>query len=190
MKMGKKYELIGETKLHDGITLQRIRALIPFGIVMEGELGGWIESEQNLSHDGAAWVCRNAKVYGNARVDDNAQVSGMAQAFGDAHVYGDTQVYGHAQIYGNAQVYGNARISGHARLGKSNDYMSIFPIGSEDGIFTAYRAERGIECIHGIFNGTLDEFADTLEMTHGDIEITNQYHAIISLVRLRFNIIG
>ena len=75
----KKYELTGETKEWFGHTLHRIRALVAIERhkVSAGDLGGWIESENNLAHDGAAWVYGDAWVYGNARV------------FGDAQVYGD-----------------------------------------------------------------------------------------------------
>ena len=56
----KKYELTAETKFVCGKTLHRIKALISFGCIEAGELGGWIEKEENLSHDGDAWVCGNA----------------------------------------------------------------------------------------------------------------------------------
>ena len=71
----KKYEFTGETKEFCGRTLHRIRALISFSIVAKGELGGWIEKEENLSHVyGNAWVYGNARVYGNAQVSGNARV--------------------------------------------------------------------------------------------------------------------
>ena len=43
----KKYELTSETKVINGVELHRIKALISFGRVEKGELGGWIESEKN-----------------------------------------------------------------------------------------------------------------------------------------------
>ena len=52
----KKYRLTEETKVINGHTLHRIEALKDFGGVKKGELGGWIEKEDNLSHDGNAWV--------------------------------------------------------------------------------------------------------------------------------------
>ena len=83
----KIWEFTGETKIHFGTTLKRIRAAVEFklkcGLVIgKGELGGWIEKESNLSGD--AWVSGNAKVYGNAEV------------------YGDARVYGNAKVYGDA----------------------------------------------------------------------------------------
>lgn len=64
----KKFELTGETKLWFGRTLHRIRALVAFGDVDVGELGGWIENESNLDQSGDAWVYGDALVYGDARV--------------------------------------------------------------------------------------------------------------------------
>nr|UWG04512.1 MAG: transferase hexapeptide protein [Bacteriophage sp.] len=74
----KKYEFTGETKqinlLFRTATLHRIRAVVEFGLVKIGDLGGWIEKEENLSHDGKAWVCGDAKVWGNAKVCGDAEV--------------------------------------------------------------------------------------------------------------------
>ena len=68
----KKYEFTGETKeiklLFRTAVLHRIRATVSFGFVKIGDLGGWIEKEENLSHEGKAWVWGNAKVWGNAEV--------------------------------------------------------------------------------------------------------------------------
>ena len=74
----KKYELTSETKVINGVKLHRIKALESFGRVEKGELGGWIESEKNLSQDGNAWVYDNAKVGGNAEVSGNAVVGESA----------------------------------------------------------------------------------------------------------------
>lgn len=63
----KKFELTSEfiTNVF-GVKLFRIRALIEFGDVKAGDLGGYIEKEENLDHDGNAWVTGNARVYGDA----------------------------------------------------------------------------------------------------------------------------
>ena len=68
----KKYELTGEVKVKFGVTFKRIRALIDFGNVKKGELGGFIEKEENLSHENNAWVYDDAWVSGNAEVSGNA----------------------------------------------------------------------------------------------------------------------
>ena len=50
--------------------------------VNTGELGGYIENEDNLSQEGNCWVHRNAIVYGRARVRDNAQIMDCAKVCG------------------------------------------------------------------------------------------------------------
>lgn len=71
----KKYELTNEITVSSGKTLYRIKAVRSFGDVKEGDLGGFIEKEANLPHDGNAWVYDNAKVYGDAKVCGDVRVS-------------------------------------------------------------------------------------------------------------------
>ena len=67
--MIKKFELDLSSKITMfGIELFRIKALISFDNVKKGELGGYVEKEENLSHSGNAWVSGNARVSGNAEV--------------------------------------------------------------------------------------------------------------------------
>ena len=86
----KKFEFTGETKtislLFRTATLHRIRAVAEFGLVKIGDLGGWIEKEENLSHEGMAWVCGDAKVCGDAEVCGDAKVWGNAKVFSASHV--------------------------------------------------------------------------------------------------------
>ena len=74
--MIKKFELDLSSKITVlGIELFRIKALISFSNVKKGELGGYVEKEENLTHYGNAWVYGDARVYGNAEVYGNARVS-------------------------------------------------------------------------------------------------------------------
>ena len=72
----KKFELTTNSKMYLGKKLFQIRALISFGNVEEGDLGGFIEKEDNLSQSGNAWVFGDARVSGNAWVSGDARVSG------------------------------------------------------------------------------------------------------------------
>ncbi|WP_412057344.1 hypothetical protein [Bartonella sp. DGB2] len=54
--MEKKYELTQETREVDDRTLYRIKALRDFGDIKAGDLGGFVENEYRLSHDGTCWV--------------------------------------------------------------------------------------------------------------------------------------
>ena len=91
----KKFKLTSEFIVDiSGVKLFRIKALIEFGNVKAGDLGGYIEKEENLSHMGNAWVS------GNAQVSGNAWVSGDAQVFGDARVSGNKD-YAYAHGFGS-----------------------------------------------------------------------------------------
>src|SRR5574343_854489 len=92
--MNKKYEFTGETCRHGKLTLRQIRYL------SDGGLGGWIEDESNLSHDGDCRVFGYAKVWGNAKVIDNAK------------------------LYGRSWVYDSSVISGNATLGLINGRLA------------------------------------------------------------------
>src|SRR5260364_80365 len=76
--MSGKYELLKEDCIeYDGRTLYRIRALRDFRSIKQGDLGGYIEKEENLSHEGEAWVFDNARVSDNAWVSDDARYTAM-----------------------------------------------------------------------------------------------------------------
>lgn len=108
--MSKKYKLTDETINLNGATLYRIEALKDFGEIKKGDKGGFIESENNLAHEGNAWVSDDACVYDNARVSDNASVSNNARVYGNAWLYGNTRVCGYAWVADNARVYGDANV--------------------------------------------------------------------------------
>ena len=111
----KKYE-ITDIQHPDYSFFHRIRALkdIPRYGVKAGDLGGYVESEWNLSQEGDCWVGGNAWVYENARVCGNAWVGGNARVHEDAQVNGNAWVGGYARVHEDAQVNGNAQVGGYA----------------------------------------------------------------------------
>lgn len=188
----KKYELTSETKVFLGKTLYRIKALVQFGNVNAGDLGGWIEKEENLSQSGNAWVYGDASVYGDARVSGDASVSGNAWVYGNAEVSGDARVYGNARVsgdarvYGDAEVYGNARVYGNAEVCKIGAVFWIGAIGSRNRTTTFFRCKDGkiyVSC--GCFLGDLEEFSDKVKQTHGDNEHGRVYMLAIEMAKAR-----
>jgi carbonic anhydrase/acetyltransferase-like protein (isoleucine patch superfamily) len=111
-----KYKFTERTMEYLNKTLHQIEAVRDFGNVKKGAIGGWIEKESNLSHEGECWVAGNAKVFGNALVYGDAQVYGDAVVYGDAWVYGDAEVFENAKVWGNAQVFGDAWVYGNAEV--------------------------------------------------------------------------
>ena len=190
----KKFELTAEyvTNIF-GKKLFRIKALVAFGDVKEGDLGGFVEKESNLDNDGNAWVYGNAKVSGDARVYGDAQVSGDARVCGNALVCGNAQVSGNARVsgeawvYDNARVCGNARVSGDARVCGNLDYAIVGGFGSEQRTTTFFRQKDGtvgVRC--GCFYGTLEEFRGKVKKTHKDSKYGQEYLMIADLMELHF----
>ena len=105
----KKYELTEEVNEQG---LHRIRALrdIPIYGVKKGDLGGFVERENNLSQEGDCWIADNATVMGQARVCDDALVMGYATVMDNATVSGYAIVRGYASVNVNAEIRGSAII--------------------------------------------------------------------------------
>ena len=196
----KKFELTSEFVTFLGKKLFRIKALVEFGNVEAGELGGYIEKEENLSQSGNAWVYGDAEVYGDARVYGNARVYGDAWVYGnaevcgdawvcgDARVYGDAWVYGNARVYGDAEVYGNARVYGDAEVCGDADYAYAHGFGSCFRTTTFFRLKDGgvgVRC--GCFYGTLQEFRDKVRETHKNTKKAREYLMLANLMELRFS---
>lgn len=163
----KKYELTEETFTVFGKTLYRIRAVRDFGSVKTGEFGGYIEKEENLSHFGDAWVYGNAKVSGNAWV------------YGDARVSGDARVFDNAWVYGNAKVF------------NTRHFFVQGPIGSRDGYVTFYRTKDDtVEVRCGCFSGSLQEFVNQVEETHGGSRYEKEYKLAAELAKVCIRLEG
>ena len=173
----KKYEFTGETKeiklLFRTAVLHRIRATVSFGFVKIGDLGGWIEKEENLSHEGKAWVWGNAKVWGNAEV------------------CGDAEVWGNAEVCGDAKVWGNAEVCGDAKVFSASHVLVIGAIGSRNDFTTFYRDkdnEITVKC--GCFLGKIDRFLEKVTQTHGDSKYALVYRAAVEVAKLQIDLSG
>jgi len=114
----KKYMMLSESIEMDGHILYRIQALVPFSDVQAGQMGGFIESEENLSHDGLAWIyddacaCDGSRVYGDAQLRNRATIRDNAQAYDSAVLEDDSLVDEEAEVYGRARMRGCSRASG------------------------------------------------------------------------------
>ena len=137
----KKYILTKNKKVIGSRTLFQIKAVASFGLIVKGDLGGWIEEEKNLHQSGNAWVfgdawvSDNAQVSGDARVSGDAWVCDNAQVSGDARVFGDARVSGNAWVSGNAQVFGKLKISSKYFFGYLCGGEKIKKIKNEDGSY-------------------------------------------------------
>ncbi len=156
----KKYELTANTIEYYGKTLYQIKALKDFENVHTGDLGGYIESENNLSQEGNAWVYSNAKVCGNAEV------------------FGNAKVCGNAEVFGNAEVY------------ETNHILTIGPIGSRNDTTIFFRnKDRKINVKCGCFRGDIDEFLTAVYKTHGNNKHAQVYKLAAEMAKLQIDLV-
>lgn len=171
--MEKKYILTEETKEVGGHILHRIQAMRDFGGVQKGDLGGWIESEENLSHDGDCWIFDNGRVYGNGQV------------YGSGEVYGNGQVYGNGEVYGNGKVYGSARIGVNGYISSPRSYFVQGPIGSRNDFLTCYLdKDKKIYAVTGCFCGSIEVFVKKVKAVHGMNRWAKQYLKAAEMARV------
>ena len=139
-----------------GKKLFRIKALISFANIEAGEMGGYLEKEENLDQSGDAWVSGNARVYG------------------DAVVYGYAEVSGNAEVSGDAVVYGDA------------DYACVKGFGTAHRNTTFFREkDGGVKVNCGCFYGDIESFRKQVEQTRTG-KIAKEYLMIADLMELHF----
>ena len=112
----RKYILTDETRKIEDRILHRIKAVKDFNGVHEGDLGGWVESEDNLSQLGNCWVYDNALVMNEARIFDDATIRDKAAIYRQAIVCGNASVSGKANVCGHAIVCGEALVTDDAMV--------------------------------------------------------------------------
>lgn len=102
--------------------LHRIRALRDVREdVHAGDLGGFVQSEENLSQEGQCWVANNAVaaeesyISGDAIMWDYSCARGCAVISGKSRIGGEAIIEDHA-IVTSGYVHGNVHISGNAKI--------------------------------------------------------------------------
>lgn len=215
--MSKKYELLKNDYIeHEGRTLYRIRALKDFNNISAGDLGGYIEQENNLSQYSKCWVYDEAKVYGNAHVFGNAKIFDNVKVYGNASIYGEAEIYDNSKIHGNAKIFeyaiicdksivnGNATIYNCAEILKnaiiskgriigkiSMPYKDIFQYQCRHRMLTAILTENdeilySIGCQHNI---TEKKFLDKIHNDNGGLKENphrEKYLKFIKMINIYF----
>lgn len=122
-----KYGVTDITEQRGGVTVHQIVALKDFCVdvknpagdletlyIRKGQLGGFIQSEDNLSQKGDCWVTESAAVFGESYVGGSAVVTGHALVMNNASVLGNATVSEGAVVCGHAVVAGNAVVTDSA----------------------------------------------------------------------------
>lgn len=120
--MKKKFEVVQEistalTFRGKVYTFYRIRALkdIPRHNVFEGDIGGWVEHERNLSQSGDSWIANDARVGDDAMVRADALVSDESSVYGDSYIQDDSRVRHRATVV-NTRLDDSVRVEGESHV--------------------------------------------------------------------------
>src|SRR4051812_43115531 len=97
-----KYSFTGQTKSIGGVTIHQISRS------SDSLVGGYIQSESNLSQQGSCFLFDQGQAYGDSRILDDAQVFG--KVYGSATVSGRSSIKG--EVFGNAVVTDDAQVEG------------------------------------------------------------------------------
>lgn len=110
--------------------LHQIRALTFVNEQVEaGELGGYVQSEENLCQEGGCWIydravcCEDAVVSGEARICDDVMVRGSALVTGNARMFEWACAEGNCCIR-SGEISRNARVAGEAVVSANADGYS------------------------------------------------------------------
>ena len=149
--MERKYELTKETKTYFGQTVYRIKSLRTFidkegNIVNAGDLGGFVRSELNLSHEGRCWVRDDAVVADYAVVDKNALLMKDCLVHGTANISDNSVITDTSFIERKVKISGNNIIRGNCRIGGNVKIKDSYLDGS---VFISDFAEISNSVING-----------------------------------------
>ena len=99
--------------------------------------------------------------------------------------------FGNAWISGDAKVYGDARVFGDAKVFNTRHFFVQGPIGSRDGYVTFYRTKDDtVEVRCGCFSGSLQEFVNQVEETHGGSRYEKEYKLAAELAKVCIRLEG
>ena len=110
--MSKKYILTDDTIVYQGVTLHRIKAVKDINGVSKDTLGGYIEKESNLSHEGNCWVDCDSKVLGGVQIQDSARIY-------NSIIYGSILIKDGSLIM-DSSIKGSGYITENSNIEQSN----------------------------------------------------------------------
>ena len=105
----KKYKLIESSRAWQySRPIYRIQALRDFSDVKKGDLGGFVESEANLSQMGDCWIYDMAQAVDKSRVEGDACLRDCSKMYGSSIIKDKAQLQGCARMFQYACLEDNA----------------------------------------------------------------------------------
>ena len=185
----KKFEFTGESyeqempvgvEAREHVTVYQIRALvdIPAHNVKKGDLGGWIEKEENLSHEGNCWL-GNGVISGSSTVKGDILVGNHEEEARSCHIRGNSHINGSGLLSG--VFVDNSIINGHIV-----SYDTCFDFSYLEGNIKAF--EGLLKQCHIKSNGEkIVLFYCVLIPSSGRLKITNKDNKPLRLEHVRID---
>ena len=161
--MEKKYKITDIEMAWNDHTLHRIESLKDFTLingkeVRKGDLGGWVESENNLSQEGLCWIYDECKMYENAGRSENSIGYGSSQQHGNSQQYGNSQQFGDSRQYRNSRQYGNSIQYGNSMQSEnSRQYGNSMQYGNSKQFGCSQQYEDSKQC------GDSQQYGDSMQ---------------------------
>ena len=164
----KKYKLIQDSRIWQyDKAIYRIQALRDFSDVKKGDLGGFVESEENLSQEGNCWIYDMAQAVEKSRVTGDACLRDCAKMYDSSILRDKAQLQGCARMIQyaslednavaiDAEISGFATITGDVVIRRKRDYM-VFSDIPETGFHATYTFPNK-KWRHVLFEGTSKAF--------------------------------
>ena len=170
-KSKKYFELFKDDyKIINGVTVYRIKALVDFDDIKAGQLGGYIEKEENLkvyysvldpgwysyyaenNKVRASWVYDNACVYGDSVVYSGGRVKGHS-VICNSHILDDSTIDGDCSIF-NSKVSYKSTIVGDSFISNSElenviieDSTSLYTVQMKRSTVKGYTSIQDTEIL-------------------------------------------
>jgi len=160
-----------------GRTVYRIKR------ISDGLIGGWLQSEGNLSHTGNcfayddcvvmedAFVTDHAEIRGNVLMKDFARIGGCARAEGEINICGNTVIRDKVQISGRGRIDRNVKIFGKAHI-TDKFYITDFAWIADYAMISGHSYIGGKSKIFG--QAKVHESAITDSMVYGYSRVKNR----------------
>ena len=163
----KKYKLLKTDKVFpSGKPQKQLRALIdiPEIGVTAGDLGGFIEKESNLSHEGNCWIFKDAQAYGSAKFTETAVARGgvfrggefLGGAFHGGAFHG-------GEFHGGEWAFPPIQIKGSRHFANASSYNTI-QIGCKNFKIAQWEKNvRKIAKLEGYTDSEIDEYEQIVQ---------------------------
>ena len=165
----KKYEILMDKKNTiewKGHTLHRIKALRDFGDIKKGDIGGFVENENNLSHKGNCWIYDDAKVMDDSIMYDYSRICDKSELHDDSRMYNYSKMYDYSELHNNSIMNDDSAMYDNSTM---HDYSIMYDNSEMYNNSTLKNKTR----LYGKLVSSVDNF----------IEIQNPQGRLVTCVR-------